>query len=133
MEEMTLKQWTIFFVKNKDILKNSLQGYEDKENPLVFKFSDKIHKYLVLDALDDSVFPFIKESDFKSVVCKAKNENLKFLIDNWNSFKDVEYLDFVFADVVSNKRWIINPKIHSRICDEDSLVLGLKTMYDNSF
>lgn len=133
MEEMTLKEWTIHFVKNKDLIHKNLVDYEEQGETLVFHFKNKEHKYFVLHDLDDSVISFIKQSGFKTVVCIAKKDNLKFLIDNWHSFKSVENLNLIFVRISDNKRWIINPFVHSRICDDNSLVLGLETMYSNTF
>lgn len=83
--------------------------------------------------MDDKVFSFLKENDFKSVVCLANKKNLDFLIANWNVFKKVENFSIIFADIKNHDKWIINPEVHNRVCDDSSLVTGLKSMYSNSF
>ncbi|NQU98117.1 hypothetical protein HQ533_01505 [Candidatus Woesearchaeota archaeon] len=133
MEEITLKEWTIHFVKNKDLLQKNLVDYEEKENPIVFHFKDKDCQYLILEVLDDSVFSFIRQTGLKTVVCLGKKENLNFFIENWKTFSSIQDLNFVFARIHDSRRWIINPFVHNKICDDESLVLGLKSMFSSTF
>jgi len=129
----SLKEWTINFVKNKDIYNKNLVDYEEKENLLLFHFKNDDKRYLVLDVLDKSVLLFVKQPGFKVVVCNAKKENRDFLVNSWSSFVNVDNFSFIFVKTNTNARWIINPFVHARICDEESLVLGLKSMYSSVF
>ncbi|MBC8495724.1 hypothetical protein H8D36_06225 [archaeon] len=133
MTDTTLTQWTISFVKHKDIFTKSLQGYEEKDDLIIFHFKDKDNYYIVKNILDDSVLSFIKNYDYKSVVCGAKMDNLKFLIDNWDVLSKSVGLNFIFVQIDTNARWMINPNVHSKICDEESLELGLKSMFSGAF
>ncbi|MBU0471869.1 MAG: hypothetical protein KKF89_01610 [Nanoarchaeota archaeon] len=133
MDETTLKEWIINFVKNKDLMYRKLVSYEEAEKTVLFHFKDKDQAYFILPQLNQSIFLLIKEDGQKTIVCLASRDNLKFLIDNWSSFSVVNDLNFVFVSVQTNKRWIINPGVHSKICDDDSLVFGLESMYSATF
>ncbi|MFH1770434.1 MAG: hypothetical protein ABH828_02655 [archaeon] len=133
MEEITLKQWTINFVKNKDLLKKELVDYEEKDSTIIFNFKNGVHRYLIVEIMNDEIFSFLKEKGFKSIVCFANKKNLDFLIANWKVFSEVENFFIIFADVKNHDKWMINPRVHSHICDDSSLIVGLKSMYDNSF
>jgi len=130
---MTLKEWTVHFVKNKDLLQKKLVSYEEKDNIIAFHFKNVDKEYLLVENLNESVLSFVKHPGFKNVVCSAKKENLKFLIDNWTELKKIENFNFIFVNVRNNVCWIINPFVHNKICDDSSLILGLKSMYSNTF
>ena len=80
MEEMTLKDWTVQFVKNKDLLQKALIGYDEEDSKVVFHFKDKDRLYFVVHKLDDASLSFIKDEGFKSIVCFANKTNFQFLI-----------------------------------------------------
>ncbi len=130
---MTLKEWTICFIKNKDLIFRKLVDYEEKENSILFHFKDKDHNYFIEEELNTFSLELVKLSGLKTIVCLATKSNLKFFMSNWNKFKVVEELSFIFANPVSNTKWLINPFVHNKICDEDSLKTGLESMFSNAF
>ncbi|MBU1202131.1 MAG: hypothetical protein KJ583_05795 [Nanoarchaeota archaeon] len=131
--EIKLEDWTIHFVKNKDLIARKLINYEEKEGFILFHFKDKDVKYYVKEHLDATILSLIKEDCFKTIVCLADKKNLDFLIDNWDLFKGIETLSLLFVRMSDNAKWIINPFVHSKICDDSALKLGLTSMYDNTF
>lgn len=133
MDELNLKRWTIFFVKNKDVFEKKLESYEEKDSFIYFNFKDKQIVYLVSDELDASSLDFCKNKGLLVIVCKASRKNLNFLIDNWVVFKDVKNLSVIFADVDGNHRLIIKPQVHNFISDDETLRLGLESLYNNIF
>jgi len=132
MKEMTLNEWTVHFVKHKDVFLKKLMDYEVKENRIFFHFKDKDQTYFVVNLFDNAIFDFMKETGYKCIVCSSDRQNLKFLVDNWSEFI-VENLTLVFAETISNKKMLINPFVHNKICDVDSLQLGLESMFENAF
>ncbi len=57
--------------------------------------------------------------------------NVRFLIDNWDSFVSFSSLTIVFVNPVVNEYWLIKPFVHSRIADPDSLAEGLLSMHQS--
>ncbi len=133
MDEFDLKQWTIFFVRNKDIFEKKLERFEDEDTFITFYFKDRIVTYLVLEYLDDSSLKFCHKDGYKSIVCQASKKNLKFIVDNWNDFKKVKDLIIILADVEGNRRMMLKPHIHDLISDSSNLKAGLESVYDNTF
>lgn len=129
----SLKEWTINFVKHKDIFAKKLKEYEEKKDQIVFHFKDNNKIFLVKPLLDEETFGFLKEDFSRAIVCSADRKNLKFLIDNWDKFKDAKSFTLIFANPETNAKWLLNPKTHNDICDEESLVQGLESMYENNF
>ena len=59
-------------------------------------------------------------------------ENLDFLMNKWNKLIKFDKLTIFFVNPFSEleKKWFISPYVHNKICDKDSLKLGLKTMFE---
>ena len=133
MGRLDLKQWTVHFVKNKDVFERRLESYEEKGDVIVFKFKDKQVAYFVQDFLDAACLDFCKGKGLKAIVCKAKRNNLAFLVKSWSLFKEVQDLTIIFADVDINKRLIIKPILHHLFCDELTLKTGLDSLFQHAF
>ncbi len=133
MEVLTLKDWTINFVKNKDLIARKLVGFEEKSGFLLFHFKDKDVEYFIHEKLGEETIVAVKRNSNKTVACKATRDNLVFLIKNWGVFRSIEGLSFIFADPSSGQKWLINPFVHSKICDDEALQKGLESMYENTF
>ena len=136
---MSLAEWTMTFVKHKDIIKQQLVSLQEKNGIVhaVYK-GDKKHDYFIFEKIPD--FKTIEDASRKSdadanysinVVCYNTSENLKVLIHHWKEFSTHSRLLFYFVNPKSQTdvKWILNPWLHSRISDSDSLETGLKSMF----
>jgi hypothetical protein len=82
--------------------------------------------------------PDLSKLDAKAVkeptifVTLNKKGNLKFLADSWKAISAVKEISIIFINPDSqlDTKWIIRPYVHSRICDDNSLKLGLKSMFE---
>ena len=133
MEEMTLSQWTVNFVKTKDVFQRKLLDYKENGDTIIFNFKDGPQAFLIKSILDAAVVKFASEKGARKVVCSSDQANLKFLISNWKSFAGNPHLTFIFVRLSDNAKWLINPYVHSRVCDDEALVLGLNSMYSSAF
>ena len=133
MDELNLKQWAVYFVKNKDLFEKKLQSYEEKENIIEFHFKDKDVFYLISEVLNEEAIIFGKGDGFRVIICKASRVNLQFLIQNWKSFMVSKDLLVIFADIEANRRMIVKPYVHNMITEESVLKSGLESLYDNAF
>jgi hypothetical protein len=54
------------------------------------------------------------------------------LVDNWDKLIKFPSLTLYFVNPFSklDKKWLINPYVHSKICDDKSLKTGLKSMFE---
>lgn len=122
---MDLKEWTVHYVKHKDLIHRKLVDYEIKEDSIEFKYKDGIKIYIVRDNLDDSVLKL--DGVF---VCLNTEENLEFLIDFWRHLVNNKEVSILFVNIVTGSKWMINPHTHDKIADPDTLEQGLRAMFE---
>ncbi len=124
-----LKEWSITFVKHKDIFSNKLVDYRVEGNTIKFNFKDRKHTYIIMPELNDSINENLKD-EYISVICLNKMGNVKYLIKNWEIFIKYSNVNVIFVNPYLNEKWIINPNIHERISERESLAQGLKSMFE---
>jgi len=129
-----LSEWTINYVKNRDLTFRKLVKYVEnsKDDYISFEFKDKIVAHFIIDKLSEKIFEIIKNHDHKVIVCLNVEENFKFLIKNWKKLSDIKNLSFLFVNLKMGDKWVINPHTHSMIADPTSIESGLKTMFDTA-
>ncbi len=127
-----LIDWTINYVKNKDLTFRKLVKYTQKEDHIEFEFKDKKIIYIIVDKLTEDVFNSIKNIEHKTLVCPNVEDNFKFLIKHWEKLADTKNLSILFVNLKIGDKWIINPHTHSMIADPDSIESGLRTMFDTA-
>lgn len=135
---MDLKEWTIQFIKNKDIIQKKILEIKDNGNTVEVIFKDNKRQLLfiqpdvklveVADALEQSTKDPLM---FVSIVCLNKRTNLQELIKNWQRIVDFPQLSmyFVNPESATDKKWMIYPHTHHKISDPSSLKLGLESMF----
>ena len=135
---MTLQEWTITFVKNKDLIKQQLTSVEEKSGVVHTTYKDgKKQEYFMYEKDDDlgKILTALKEAEKDvllsiHVVCYNTTKNLDVLLKNWQTFAAYQRLTFYFANPKSltDTKWIINPWLHNRVSDAKNLANGLKSM-----
>jgi hypothetical protein len=129
-----LKEWTIAYLKNRDLGQKKIVKIEekDKDNILNVIFKDKPNKHHILEKLDDKILKEINNNDYKTIVTFNSEENFSFIVKNWKKLCDMKNLNIIFVNMKSHDKWLINPHLHSMIADPDSIELGLRTMFDTA-
>jgi hypothetical protein len=122
-----LLEWTIFYVKNKDIIKKEIKDYKVMKNYVEFEYKDKKHVYYAYPELNDEIFEKINEG-FVTVVCLNKKENINFTVKNWEKLVKNPKFSMIFVHPKSSSKWIIFPHTHDKITEKSTLKLGLETM-----
>jgi len=127
-----LREWTVSYAKHKDILTKNITNIKEEQDRVIVKFNDKEQVFLIKPTADDSVIQEINKDKNIGIVMLNSKENLDFLIKNWSKLIKFEKLTLFFINPFSepDKKWLISPYIHNKICDKDSLKLGLKTMFE---
>jgi len=131
-----LVEWAMNFIKNKDVFAKKILSIGKSNNgfDIDIKYKDKEQFALVLEDFGDfdSISGKLNQDKSLSIFTLNSKENLDFLTKNWKKFLDYRHLTIIFTNPFSNldKKWIISPYVHSRICDEGSLSLGLKSMFE---
>lgn len=127
-----IREWAVSYAKHKDILTKNITNIKEEQDKVIVELNDKEQVFLIRPTADDSIIEEINKDKNISVVMLNSKENLDFLIKNWGKLIKFERLALFFINPFSelDKKWFISPYIHSKICDEDSLKLGLKTMFE---
>ena len=125
-----IKEWTIGYVKHRDILTKNIIDIKEEPDRVIVKFKEKEQVFLIRPTINDSVIKEVNKNI--SIVMLNSKENLDFLMNKWNKLIKFEKLTLFFINPFSepDKKWFISPYVHDRICDNDSLKLGLKTMFE---
>jgi hypothetical protein len=122
---MNLREWTILYVKHKDLFARKLKDYKDEGERLVFNFKDHTMHAYAMEQLD------IPKVEGKTLLTTMNSKgNMKFLVDNWNEFSKHAHLTIVFVNPETNEKWFIIPHTHAQIADPN-IELGLKSLAEN--
>ena len=131
-----LVEWTANFVKNKDVIARKIENIEKNKDgfDLYVKFKDKEQFFIISPNINnlDLVIPKLKSDSHFCIVTLNSGENLDSLIKNWRRLIEFKFLSVVFVNPFSqlDKKWIIYPHTHHKICDESSLKTGLKSIFE---
>jgi len=97
-------------------------------------FKDKKQAFMVKPQISsfEELIAKINETDNFGVVMLNTSKNFEIMAENWDKLIKFRSLTLYFVNPFSelDKKWVINPYVHSRICDENSLKIGLKSMFD---
>lgn len=130
-----LLEWTTDFIKNKDVFtKNIIKIEKDNDFNLKAIYKDKIVFILAIPSLKDMDYIIKKLEPEKHVILATfcNRANLFVIIKNWKKLVEFKNFTIYFINPFStkDKKWILCPYVHDRICDESSLELGLKSMFE---
>jgi len=127
-----LKEWAVSYVKHRDMITKNIVNIKEEQDKVIVKFKDKEKVFLIMPIVNSSVIEKINKGKNTGIIILNSKENLDFLIYNWKKLVKFQKLTFFFANPFSEleKKWFISPYVHNKICDENSLKLGLKTMFD---
>ncbi len=130
-----LVQWTVNFIKNKDILAKKIEHIENGKNgfDLYVKYKDREQYFIITPKIEniDSIMQRIDNNSYFSIVTLNSRENFDIVLKNWDRLIAFKFLNIIFVNPFSemDKKWVIFPHTHHKICDEKSLENGLKSMF----
>ena len=130
-----LRDWTINFIKNKDIISKKIEKIENGKNgfDLYIKFKDREQYFIIMPNIVDidQLIQKLNTEAYFSIVTLNSKENFDVIVKNWNKLISFKFLNIIFVNPFSelDKKWIIFPHTHHKICDESSLENGLKAMF----
>lgn len=131
-----LVEWTISFVKNKDIMSKKIEHIENGKDgfDLHVKYRDREHYFMIAPIIDDIDFMLRKVSGNAhfSIVTLNSKENFETILKNWGKLTGFKFLSIILVNPFSglDKKWTVFPYTHQRICDESSLETGLRSMFE---
>ena len=130
-----LVEWTVNFVKHKDTLAKKIEKIEKNKDgfDLYVKYKDREQYFIILPTISDadSIIKRINNDSHFTIVTLNSKSNFEIILKNWSKLVSFKFLNIIFTNPFSeiDKKWIIFPYTHHRICDESSLETGLKSMF----
>jgi len=126
-----LANWSIRFLENKDTIKREIVKIDKNSDgfDFVIQYKDKTKYFIVKINLNKDIFSQLNDNSV-SVIALNNNANIRFVVSEWKKLVEFKFLNIYFVNPfsVSDKVWIIYPYIHDKICDKESLELGLKSI-----
>lgn len=129
--EDQLIEWTITYVKYRDLMTKNLLDYKILKNFIEFEFKKGKHIYYLYDELTNDSLKEIKNEGLVNFVVSNKKKNVKFLVDNWDEIIKNPTLKVIFVNPKINQHWIITPAIHNKIAERKKLKSGLMGLFEN--
>ena len=131
-----LIDWTVNFIKNKDIISKKIENIENGKDgfDLYVRYKDREQYFIITPNFLD-IEPIIQRMNDKfyfTIVTLNSKENFDAMLKNWSRLIDFKFLSIIFVNPFSelDKKWIIAPNIHQKISDESSLKNGLRAMFE---
>jgi len=128
-----LADWIINYFKNRGIMLDNIVSIDkNKDNfDAIINEQDKKIFCLALDEPKNLNFELDKKEIYAFVMLN-KRKSLDFLIDNWEKLSEFTNLRIFLINPLSSldKKWIISPNVHNKICDPKTLKAGLKSMFE---
>ena len=121
-------EWAEHYFRSRDSFHKNIVSISHNKSTMEIEYKggkERIIAALYLDELKDEI-------GMNSCIITLNNRsNVENLYNNWPRFSKIENLKIYFINPLSTteKKWIINPKVHNRICDESSLKTGLMAMF----
>ena len=130
-----LSDWMMRYLKNRDLVFKKISGIEQKDDLLIIKEkSGSEITYYIEPFIKDAALILKRLAKDKSVglVLFNTKENFDFVVKSWKSLVKIKSLSIYFINPFSklDKKWILFPRTHAMVADEESLELGLKTMFE---
>lgn len=128
---MELKEWTIHYIKQRDLVTRDLVSYKEEGDKVLCEYKEgRKNTYFCTENLELNQAKAVKEDEPITFVCLCNEHNFKLLVDNWDLFKLKRALTFIFLNPDMAEKWVIKPYVHAKIADPATLKQGLRTMYE---
>lgn len=124
-----ITEWTIQYIKYRDLMKKNLVDYKILKNCIEFEFKDKKHFYYIFENLNSDALKDLSNENITFVVAN-KQKNVVFLEKNWASFTKFPKANLIFVHPKSNQTWMINPYFHDRVAEPKKLKQGLLSLFE---
>lgn len=127
-----LVEWAENYFKSRDAFTKSIVSMEKTEKGLDITFKDKKEKVSViadLSLIQESILPNL--ADNTSIITLNNRKNLDILYDFWSKLntKSIK-IYFINPFSTTDRKWIINPQVHSKISEPSALKTGLLAMFE---
>ncbi|OGM01956.1 hypothetical protein A3K72_00115 [Candidatus Woesearchaeota archaeon RBG_13_36_6] len=131
LKEASILEWVEHYVRHRDMIFGRIENIVKQQDSLIVKYKDGSSENF-LYFLDLDLVDIAGVKTLTTIVTLNAKHNLDVLIKKWKPFSEIKDLKIIFINPDSEleKKWIIKPYVHNRICDEKSLKQGLQAMFE---
>ncbi|MBD3209454.1 hypothetical protein GF367_03470 [Candidatus Woesearchaeota archaeon] len=120
---MDLCEWTKIYLKQRDLHRRAIASLEKTTKGFTIVTKDGGQQEVVVQ---ETLAP----ATARIIVCLNTRQNVDVLVRKWRDFTQEPDLLLVFANPVTNEKWLLKPHHHDKVADEESLKQGLLAMYE---
>ncbi len=129
-----LVEWTENFINGRNAVFRNLVSLEKGKGgfDLIATYKDHERYFIVEPMISLEVLDRLDPAKSYGLVTLNTKANFKAISDGWDRLVGFKNLTIYSVNPFSalDKKWIICPYTHKKICDEGSLHKGLKSMFD---
>jgi hypothetical protein len=119
-----LLEWAEKYLRYKDSMARSILQMKRDGNKILVEKKNVTRVAVVLPALAD------KPAEADIIITLSNTDNINTLVRHWKKFSEKQKLTIIFANPLSEEenKWVVQPFIHTRICEEKALKKGFLGM-----
>jgi len=124
----SLKEWTLGFIKHKDIFEKKIVKIEDKKDGFCVHRKDAVQNYAVSENFSPGSVEETRPGSVPSqltIVCLNNPLNVKAVVKDWKKLIKHQRLTILFVNLALGEKWMLNPRVHDMIADSSTLESGL--------
>jgi hypothetical protein len=132
-EKEFLVDWITRFLENRNVIFRTIEEIAAHDQyDLCVRHKTKEQYVIAQPKFGREIFDKITKEKHIILVGFNSEDNFEFLVENWRQLVTFPNLTIYFINPLSelDKRWVICPFVHQRICDNASLKTGLRAMYE---
>ncbi len=122
-----LTEWCEHYAKSRDTFERKIVSMVRKGPDVIVTKKDGVLTYVVMPEFSASV---ASHAGTIVAVCLQTPKNFAALVDNFALLTKKEDLTVIFVNPKVHEKWVVKPAVHHAVADKESLMAGLKALYD---
>ncbi len=128
-----LKEWMLQFLKSRDAFFRKIAGMADEEGGIQVNYKDgKQQRVLIMPDLSHASASLSgsKEDQHLIIATLSNRKNKDVLAAQWKSLVEYPFLTLYFINPysTSEKKWVLMPHVHHKVCDDSHLMQGFLSL-----
>lgn len=126
---MDLKEWIITYLKNRDIIDQSIERFEDLNGDFIVHKKTGSQLFLLRPEFSDSKEIQEKSNRKLGLILLNTKKNLTAVIKSWSALSEIQDLCLYFVNPNTNEKWLLYPHTHAQITEKSALKRGLESLF----
>ncbi|MFT4304287.1 MAG: hypothetical protein ACMXYG_07005 [Candidatus Woesearchaeota archaeon] len=131
-----LRQWYLFYRKNRDLMLRKIENLEEKENIIIINNKDGTKEICIVEEISSSYSQILKKynkTDRLFIITLNKKSNIELMIKEWDDIIEYSGLTMMFVNpnITNDNKWILKPAVHNKITEREVLKTGIYSLSEN--